>query len=441
MRPSVRSLVFACALVTAVTGCSNGSSTSALPPGPPPPQQWLLVSDVHFTPYDDPSVIPKLVAAPSSQWHAILATSSRPPSPYFNDTNFALFESALAAMRATIPDPPVIIIPGDFMGHKFPEQFAKYVPDAPSGEYDSFVDKTIAFLASEFNTAFPKAQFLITVGNNDGYCGNYQSTPQSPFLAHMAKAWEPLVNRNGNAPDFVHQFSFAGYYPARLPGRIAAIALNSVYWSASYKNACGTQPDPGAAELNWLHLMLVDTPNALLMTHIPPGIDEYSSINNDAPTPLYVERYTEQLLATLKQPGANPRAFILGHIHHATYEIPTTAGGSIGALGLPAISPNQGSNPAFVVASISPVAPVIVDATTYALPLATMGLWGKLYSFNAAYGLSAYTVPNLLQLDTRIASDPTVRAQFFDNYNSGSTTATPRPIPASGRGICAATRT
>ncbi len=163
------------------------------------------------------------------------------------------------------------------------------------------------------------------------------------------------------------------------------------------------------------------------MTHIPPGIDEYASINNDAATPLYVERYTEQLLAILKGGGIDPRAFIIGHIHHATFEIPETSVGSVGTLGLPAISPNQGSNPAFVVARISPVAPVIVDTTTYALPLGTMGLWGKLYSFNAEYGLSGYTVPNLLRLDTQIASDPTVRAQFFDNYNSGSTTATPKP--------------
>ena len=89
------------------------------------------------------------------------------------------------------------------MGHKFPQQFAQYVPGAPAGVYDAFVDKTIAFLAAEFNATFPRAQFLITVGNNDGYCGNYMSTPGSPFLAHMAAAWEPLVNRNGSAPNFV----------------------------------------------------------------------------------------------------------------------------------------------------------------------------------------------------------------------------------------------
>ncbi len=428
-RLTLRSIVSVCALAFGVAACNNSSSSPVLPGGPTPPQQWLFVSDVHFTPYDDPTLIPQLVAAPSSQWHAILATSPRPPSPYFSDTNFALFESALAAMKATLPNPRVVIIPGDFMGHKFPQQFAQYVPGAPAGVYDAFVDKTIAFLAAEFNATFPRAQFLITVGNNDGYCGNYMSTPGSPFLAHMAAAWEPLVNRNGSAPNFVSQFSTAGYYTANLPSQsaIPAIALNSVYWSALYKNSCGTQPNPGAAELTWLSQMLAARRNALLMTHIPPGIDEYASLNNDAATPLYVEAYAQQLLSILKAPGLSPRALILGHIHHATFEIADTSAGQVASLGVPSISPNQGNNPAFIVGNIAATAPVIADTTTYILPLATMGMWGKLYAFNAEYGLSAYDVPNLLKLDTRIASEPAVRAQFFVNYNSASTTATPTP--------------
>jgi hypothetical protein len=424
-----RTIVCACALALGLAACSNASSSPVLPGGPAPPQQWLFVSDLHFTPYDDPSLIGQLVGAPASGWRAILATSTRPPSPYFSDTKFALFESALAAMKATIPNPRVVIIPGDFMGHNFPQQFAKYVPGAPAAIYDAFVDKTIAFLAAEFNAAFPRAQFLITVGNNDGYCGNYMSTPGSPFLAHMAAAWEPLVDRNGNAPKFVSEFSTAGYYTANLPsgGAIPAIALNSVYWSAFYKNACGTQPDPGSTELAWLSTALAATPSAILMTHIPPGIDEYASLNNDAATPLYVETYTQQLLSILKAPGKSPRAFILGHIHHATFEIADTSAAQVGTLGVPSISPNQGNNPAFVVGNLAAGAPVIADTTTYVLPLGAMGMWEKLYAFNAEYGLSGYTVPNLLTLDDRIASDASVRAQFFDYYNSGSTTATPKP--------------
>jgi hypothetical protein len=167
----------------------------------------LLVSDVHFSRFDDPNLVGQLVQAPASGWHAILASSTRPLSPYFKDTNFALFESALAAMRSTLPDPPVVVIAGDSLGHYFPEQFAKLVPNAPPAVYQQFVDKSMAFLASEFDAVYPKAQFLITLGNNDGYCGNYKSTRNNPFLAHMAQAWLPLVNRNGTAPNFVRDFS------------------------------------------------------------------------------------------------------------------------------------------------------------------------------------------------------------------------------------------
>jgi len=47
-----------------------------------------------------------------------------------------------------------------------------------------------------------------------------------------------LVDRNGTAPDFVRDFSNAGYYTASLRSRspIPAIVLNSVFWSSLYQN-------------------------------------------------------------------------------------------------------------------------------------------------------------------------------------------------------------
>jgi sphingomyelin phosphodiesterase acid-like 3 len=421
-------------LVPVMASCS--SSLQSVSPPPPrlgdQPAQWLLVSDVHFSPFDDPNLVQHLIQAPASEWHRILASSQRPPSPYFSDTNFALFESALRAMQATLRNPPVVIVAGDSMAHHFPEQFAKFAPSEPQSAYDSFVDKTIAFLALEFKSAFPNSQFLIAIGNNDGYCGNYMSTPNSPFLAHMAKSWEPLVNRTGGAPDFVRDFSKGGYYQASLAlgsTPSPAIVTNSVFWSAIYQNRCGTSgADPGTAELNWLATALSSAAApAILMTHIPPGIDEFASIGNDAATPLYREKYTQRLLRILSNQSVSVRAFLLGHIHHATFEIVPVGNTQVGTIGIPSISPNQGNNPAFIVGLFQPGSPAIADATTYALPLGTMQAWSKLYSFNAAYGLDAYDVPNLLTLQTAIAHDPTVRSTFFNYYNSGSTTATPDP--------------
>ncbi|MGD1066145.1 MAG: hypothetical protein ABR975_04960, partial [Vulcanimicrobiaceae bacterium] len=56
---------------------------------------WLFVSDLHLDPR---------------------ATSTVPAS-FGKDTNAALFRSALAAMRRADPDPPVVVIGGDFLAH------------------------------------------------------------------------------------------------------------------------------------------------------------------------------------------------------------------------------------------------------------------------------------------------------------------------------------
>ena len=420
-----------CVVALALSPCSTVAASSIVPSMNGGGQQlWLLVSDVHFNPFDDPSIIKRLIRAPESDWHTIFASRERPPSSYFTDTNFALFESALGAMRRALPNPPVVIIAGDSMGHKFPERFAQYAPNEPQTVYQQFVDKTIAFLASEFNAAYPSAQFLITIGNNDGYCGNYMSTPGSPFLAHMAAAWQPLINRGGAAPNFMRDFSLGGYYTSRLPSQpmMPAIVLNSVFWSAYYKNNCATGPDPGLVELAWLASALRSTAAPpLLMTHIPPGIDEYLSLNNNAVTPLYKEQYTQQLLSLIGADAIAPRAFILGHIHHATFEIANTFGGQLGMLGVPSISPDQGNNPAFVVAAIGGASPTIADTSTFILPLSSSSTWRSLYSFDSAYGLSAFDAPNLFKLQSGIANDTSTRATFFTNYNSASTTATPSP--------------
>ncbi len=415
-----------------VTACSGSLAPAAVASLSPPAlqQPWLFTSDWHFNPYDDPKLVSALVREPASHWHAILARSPKPISPYFQDTNFALFESALAAMHAVAPNPPVILIGGDTLAHHFRDNFFKFEPSAPEKLFEEFVDKDFVFLALEFNRAYPHAQFLITLGNNDGYCGNYKSTPRSPFLAHLAAAWDPLVDRNETAPGFVRDFSNAGYYVASLPSQpaIPALVLNSVFWSEFYDNACGVRgSDPGSAELTWLSSHL-SQPHPLLLTHIPFGVDEYASWRKNEPVPLYKVTYTKRLLKIFAARGIGPTAFVIGHIHHATFEIAPTGIGALGAMIIPSITPSQGNNPAFVLAVVRPSRPAIADTTTYVLPLGSSSpVWTKLYSFDEAYGLTAFDAPNLLRLQAQMAKSEAVRRRFFDYYNSASATATPPP--------------
>lgn len=50
-------------------------------------------------------------------------------------------------------------------------------------------------LAKRFDATFPRAQSVIALGNNDSDCGDYGS-PSRAHLRAVARAWEPLVNRD-----------------------------------------------------------------------------------------------------------------------------------------------------------------------------------------------------------------------------------------------------
>ena len=397
---------------------------------------WLLVSDVHFNPFDDAALVDALDRAPVMHWRGIFERGGAATSTFFTDTNYALLRSALKAMQTKAPAPPVVAVAGDFLAHEFPAQYARAEPGRTQADYERFVDKTIAFLASQFDAAFPSAQFVITLGNNDGYCGDYRSTPSSPFLQHMADAWQPLVDRGGAAPDFRRDFPAAGYYTATLPAagtaRAQAVVLNSVVWSAKYGNACGdTGSDPGSAELDWLARTLQPSPGAYrwLVGHIPPSFDQYSSLRADRPVPFMQPAYAARLTDVASAAGAHVATFLLGHVHHATFQIvgrPDASG--VPALIVPSISPVQGSNPAFVTADVDETTGVIRDTTTFVLPLEVPNAsWSKAYSFDAAYGRTAFDAPNLSALQTALGDSAALREVFAANYNSLSTVAAIAP--------------
>jgi sphingomyelin phosphodiesterase acid-like 3 len=429
MRRCVAAIV-RCIVVFATLSVYGGSSDAGAQPAPAA-AQWLLVSDIHFNPFDDINLVPALVTAPVSGWHDLLARSSGQPSTYGKDTNYALLASAIAQMRATVPNPPVVVIAGDFLAHDFLDFFQRAQPGKPTLAYQAFVDKTIAYLALEMNAAYPNAQFVITLGNNDSYCGDYASTPNSPFLAYMAAAWAPLVNRNGRAPDFVTSFPRGGYYVATLPTQTPsqAVVVNSVFWSAKYHNTCGLpNTDPGATELGWLHTV-VSTPATgyrWFVTHIPPGIDAYSSLRANKAVPFMQDNATQDIVATVSGAGAHGTEFIAGHTHHASFEIVgQSSGAPLPVLIIPSISPVQANNPAFVVANVATDTGTITDMTTYALLLPLLGnaqpaTWTREYSFNGAYGTSAFDATGLARLQTMLGDDPVKRASYATYYGSQS---------------------
>ena len=110
----------------------------------------LIASDIHFNPFADPTLAADLAKAPVHKWEAILSRpSSTAYSPYGQDTNWWLLQSALDAMRRAEPDPTLVMITGDLLAHGFPQKYALAIPDTNRDHYRVFVSKTVSFISLE----------------------------------------------------------------------------------------------------------------------------------------------------------------------------------------------------------------------------------------------------------------------------------------------------
>jgi sphingomyelin phosphodiesterase acid-like 3 len=381
---------------------------------------WLVASDVHFTPFAGASkpLVGRLQQAPVRQWPKLLARTGRAPSPYGEDTNAALLESSLRAMRQAAPSPPVVLIAGDLLAHEFKQTYEKLAPRPTGRGYREFVDKTVAHLAARFGARFPRAQFVLTLGNNDSYCGDYQATPGSRFLARTARAWRPLVNRHRRAAGFVKSFGRLGSYVARLPRpRLHVVSVDDVFWSAEYRNACGSpRSDPGARQARWLGAVMRKLPpghRALVITHEPPGIDVFATLDGSgAPVPLLTDTGQEALLGALD--GGRVPALVFGHLHMSTYRV----GRETPMLGVPSISPEFGNNPAFLTATVGRRGE-IADYTAHALDLRRpRSRWRREYIFRDFYGLPAFDAASLTRLHALLAGDARLRRAYRHFYVS-----------------------
>jgi sphingomyelin phosphodiesterase acid-like 3 len=373
--------------------------------------RWIVMADIHFDPFADRTIVDRLAGASASEWPAILSTDERHvPAGAGHDSDAALLASALLAMKRAVPDPPVVLIAGDFLAHRFRERFDATARIHDDDAYRSFVEKTTDYLALVLHRTYPHAQILPTIGNNDGVCGDYRSAQDEDFLAHMARTWEPLVNVGNRAPDFAHTFAWNGSYVARLPlNHSQIIVLNSVFWSAKYENACGSaQETPGDDELRWAARLLDHPPVAertWVMTHIPPGIDEYSTLMLlGHPISLYRADAQQRLLTILDNPRAHVTTMIAGHLHQFAFRqsnaeheenVPILVAGSI--------SPVYGNAPSFLAIQIAPETMRIADFTSYSFGASNVGppVWRKDYDFNATYDENGFTPASLADLHRR----------------------------------------
>lgn len=430
----------------------------------PPDVQALLVSDVHFEPFWDPGKVDRLAASPVSGWRSILESPASPDRQQRfsdlekschmrgDDTSFALFESALRAMRAHAGEARFIIVSGDLIAHGFDCKYNSLFPNAAPADYRAFVEKTIAFVTGELDRVASSAPLYVALGNNDSDCGDYHLDQNGPFLADVG----PLLLRGASKherAEAMESFKEGGYYSVLLPApveRTRLVVLNDVFLSP-WHESCAGAPDPaaGKAELSWLAQQLEQARAARehvwVMGHIPPGVDAYSTLAHMGPgcnsKPPVMFLATDQLAQELTGAGDEIRLAIFAHAHTDEFKLlrpepadaapgaasPPGANGNSSAVAIkmvPSISPVNGNNPAFVVAQVDPATARLADYQVYAAKDFTgAGVWPELYDFDRTYHCTSFSpdsVESILAEFSRDRSEKSAPSRaYIQNFLTG----------------------
>ena len=347
---------------------------------------WIIVSDIHLNPADRSAV----------------------PVPQGRDTNGALLASAVAEMQRVDPQAPVVVITGDFLAHRF--DYAK-------------AGATMSGLARLFDRAFPKAQFVITLGNEDAGCADYGFALNSAFARSVVAAWTPLVDRNGAAPSFARTFASEGFYVAKLPiARTEAVVLDDVFWSPFYHACGGNGTQDGAARtLDGLRSALSSgAEHRWVIAHIPPGIDAYASMqvgHGFLAVPYLRAEPAAEFLRLLQEPAGDVSLALVAHSHRFAYRIAgANDGRPIPILLVPAISPIYKNAPAFLTVDVAGSG-VVRAAEVHAM---LDGRWQDIGG-TRSLGLTEFSGEQLVRLQERLAGDPAARAAFARLYGTGAT--------------------
>lgn len=408
--------------------------------------RFLLITDIHFNPFYDGTLFSALNAQPATNWQKILASSKRHTfSGYGADSNYALLKSALDDARMRLPDPDFIICPGDLLAHHWQRSYdalAKLSRDEDPKAFRAFTSKAIRFIADEFQKRWPRIPIWITPGNNDSYCGDYRLTPQGPFLSDFADIWASLPGFGEiDSSSFHSTFARGGFYATPLPEmpHHQMIAINSVFFSTHYSNACGKPgQNPVEDQFTWLQGALTraqrDGKKVWLLMHIPAGINSFASaegahFTESAPVTFWHPTLMRRFVALLyKYQGIIQTAFA-GHIHMDDFRVIRDDKALLLTKIVPAVSAVFCNNPGYQVYRYDRVTGALLDYETYYLTdldvvskstAAVEGVWKMEYDFNSAYALPGLTASSIERLAEKIRTDQIIRNNYIEFYDVGA---------------------
>jgi hypothetical protein len=433
----IRALVIRASVALAVSVCGPAGASAAQLPFTIAAGQgvFLHLSDIHFNPFADQTIVRRLIAAPVEQWAAIFRGSKNTPFWHKNqDTTFPLFTSMLAATKGPAYD--YVLNTGDVLSHDFKDEFIK--AGGTESEYAGFVIKTMRFVDRMLKANFRGTPLIAVLGNNDATCDDYMLAPNDPMLPAVGRDLPAIARRPQALRDYMAGGSYAVPHP-KVP-KHDIVVLSDVFLSQKYRDACGqTGTDPGSAELSWLEWTLYQAKLAgrtlTLAMHIPPGIDSYSS-SRSSTCPLkdvsfWQDAYVRRFLALVARYRDQVRIAFAGHTHMDDFRVVADANGTplLATRITPAVTPLFGNNPAFTAVLYSRADAGVADyATFYLANLAKVGPgvapeWTLLYTFKDTYQAAGYDAASLAALSKSIGTDDAVRASFLRYFAAAGQSA------------------
>ena len=457
----MRRFLFSCAAGICVAA---NAAVAANPPAhdAPASARVLMVSDIHFDPFWDPGKAAQLAAAPESRWAAIL---SGPVSPdrvegfaalqkrchaKGVDTDYALLESSLRAMRTNAAGAAFATVSGDLLAHEFSCKYDAEVPHATAAAYEAFAANTVEFVLKQLRAALPGVPVYAALGNNDSGCGDYRLDAGGAFLRSIASALS--ADMQGEERDLARRsIAEGGNYGVMLPSpfnRTRLLVIDDVFLSNNYAS-CGGKPDPAsAAALDaWLRSRLEAArrqhEKVWVMGHIPPGLNPYSTIEKLASVcaggaPAAFLR-SEALAATIAEFGDEVRLAVFGHTHMDELRLlhqekPGAPAASVALKIVPSISPLHGNEPAFVVATVDPASALLKDYRVIASSnhSGVAAVWSEEYDFDRAYGATEFSPSSLARTIAGFRADSAAKTAasraYLRNYYAGDASPLLKPF-------------
>ena len=206
-RAAVTALVLITALTTLARSRPNGDPALQPRPGT---GTFLLLSDIHFDPYADASIMKQLGARPLAGCQAAASTSF---SKLGSDTNYPLLKSTLDNVVATAAEKHIhydyAVVTGDLLAHQFDASYQQCVGGGAEA-YEKFASGTLRFVDGMIRKALPGVPVFTALGNNDSDQGDTLDPPVRFLRAwlrigatsggislwrHVNRRWRPLRGR------------------------------------------------------------------------------------------------------------------------------------------------------------------------------------------------------------------------------------------------------